>query len=748
MFDPILIVPKRCINDTEIADAYFSSLSTHYLLTIINKTINEYFIAIHPSVALKLIIPQKKEFNAGEKTVKNTLLKAFPFLEKIQSHEQLIETLPFEVYINVYQTYQKLNQEFFLQYSNLQSSVKLQPGQIPSNQLYPLFLFTSDLNDDFIKFPNMDSISKKQDLLSLLYSSLKHLKQKYKKKSKGMEDVFPETCAMMFLIQKLNTLFKFSPFEEHYGLIPAAAEYAKTLEWLVANVLTDFNLAKLDAEEKNAVEKQRIVLTHSVNQLYLEMSEGLVYSEKATLEDLNYAEWCSDKFYAHSFLNKHLELTKILNRPSISDPETLRKNSISRYFLNRTLIEAKRQSFELSFEFLQDFIRTIKSDTIVSDSIGFDRIYLTVFKIQAGLTQSAQKIKFLDLIKETVDIVGKDPKFITYTELQEVIKKAKLNVFVDLLKIELESKNNLIFSYNANTHLISLVVPETHALKKPRNKPKLPSCVDSLQFLRQVNQINLALNLEKIDLNFVNLEQQAKKIAQVIHKTINLKPIVSEIVSPEIKELLKIVETQTITRVLPISQINTESELCEKLAGLLLKETLPEENIPPQRAQKPIEKSEKKLTIPTPVAALAPVPAPIIAARPILAGELGFRNYANHIAIPVYFGLNQKKKSTNTYLVWDKVDKLDEAGEQHFKSLLDERGVDVAKNVNQAGIKIKSPPSQKNNPNFAFIRLKSKSKQYGGMRVFAEFKEQAACLLPEHEGKPVYLYSFGKMKHK
>lgn len=746
MFEKSIILPLDMFNNAFFAKTYFESLSLENHIKIANKLINDFYVSIDPKSALLMIVPQKKQMLEEKQKTKNTLIDLYPRLKTIQTYEQLIQTFNVVELGNIYLNYYKFNTNYFQKINDPSQFQSKKNYTINACQLYPLLVYMNELDDDYIQFPTLNLNPRKQMMLFALHASMQSLKTRLKHNQLDIKSGISDLFALIKLIQKINTILVYSPFKEHYQLTPICTELSKAIEWYLHNIMTEEKINKLSSEEIKIFSIQRALLITSLHTIYLYSSEALTYHSNPSLEELNYAEWCSDKFYADCLTEDYdiLGNTLCKNTSFQFDPsKSKRKDCISRYFLNRSLIEAKRGSYSLSIEYYEDFLKNIGDDPNEYSNGIQERIYLNLIHILPNtIPNPALHKKTLNLLAQTISIRQSTKEFIGFLEFQVFIKETKFNIFINLLKTNLEDKDIIDFKTDHLKQIVDLTISKNCTLKKLTKKRTISDGLNCIHYFTQVNVIKLEINSNGLLLNFDNLYEQTKKIAQVILSSIITPKLITpkteiklplliippvSIQEPEKKSEL-IIETAPVTTSINSTEESTE-KLTKKMAKLMLENPVSEKS-----------KKSRHTTLPI-------LSTPVISA-PLSSKQVGFKLYPNETVIPVYFGLNQKQKSTNTYLVWDKVDNLDKEAEKHFKSMLDESGVDVARNVGDAGVKIHRPPSEKNDPNFAFIRLKSKSKVYGSTRIFAEFKEQTISALPDNEGKPVYLYSFGRARHK
>ncbi len=758
MFEKPIILPLEIFSDASIAKMFFDSLTLREQIKITNKLLNDFYTIIDPQIAIKLILPQKMKLLEANKKIKSQLLLLYPELEFINTHEQLFQKFSHKELKNIYHDYYKFNHAYYESCveDNLSHPDMLKQG-VRLDHLFPLLPYIDTLDDDHIQYPQFVANNRKQSLLFALNASIKQLKSRFKHNPPEFEYFEDHFMPLVKITQKINAMLLFYPPLENCPIVPLCADWCKILEWVLHNVIIKQNIEKLSNDNAQIFTNQRALLITTLDTLYLFTSEKIAYFPSSSLEELNYAEWCSDKFYSKCLSDDHDLLKK-----TFSDKLNLTIDSnwhkqvlIAQYQLNMTIIESKRGSHDSAIEHYEDFLNTIENGTHNNLDGLLDKIFVNLtFLLPRMLANPNQHFSALSILDRSITICQYTEKFSEYNDFQKWIKNTKLDLFSMLLKNHLKDKEHMIFKVDAQKDILEISLSLNYAVKKPNSRKKFPASISGIHYFTQTNQIKLDINLNAMPLKSELLSEQLNVLVPliqqgiIVHKVFELKPknkpslLISkptessastELVIKPLQEIEQKAELIPPCPLLVTSPVASTEELTNKLSKLLLDDSLPEKTEKTKKTEKS-EKSRKahSLTLQTPT-------------RPhvFTAKEIGFKQYPTQTVTPVYFGLNQKKKSTNTYLVWDKVNNLDSGAEQHFKSMLDENGMNVAKNVDDAGVKIHRPPSQKNDPNFAFIRLKSKSKLYAGTRVYAEFKEEAVIA-----GKPIYLYSFGKARHK
>lgn len=757
--------------DNQLNKELFQDLRLDEHLIAINKLLNEHYVNINPAIAIKLIIPQKQKLTKEKSRIFAELVKSFPFLEGIKTFEDFSDPskVPPQLSSNLRKTFYSASVEFHNNVSEQNQSTSVGKDGIAITSLYPLLISPQLLDDDHVQLPTMQIGERKKTLFPLLSTAIAELKLRFKKASCSLQE-FASTglLPLMLLSQKVNALLTFSPHQTHYELVPMLAEFAKTLEWTLTYILTKEKIAELDSQSGTVVKLYKNILTDQLYLLYLYISETIAYHpDNDSLEELNYAEWCSDKFYAyHLFGEDENELRN--NNPikkMTIEPSKHKQKFTARYFLNRTLIEAKRDSLDLAVSYYEDFLDFVESHPTVLPQIEMTRCYSNVALL---LEKSLAKpdpflLQASRLIQRTINILSQKPDFLNYKELFSLAKKTKLNLFSHILGNELR-QSQINSQLNLDQNSITISLSQEVVIKKSQKLKTNPAWLERINFDSQKKIITIILQDASLSLTSSDNFQDVLKFSNYLFRNIQKKQVEKP------KPLPNNVLTTTVTSIVESSVsiekteksstplVTTKPQL-EKSSSL---PTMTVENERTKQNEKINELEEKvsQLTIhngnrsrkkstssPTTTTTKSKKKAEI-KPRHMTAQELGFHQFPDHIVTPIYFGLNQKKKSTNTYLIWNKVPNLSTEAEEHFRKYLDPEGITVAKNIDDSGVKIHRPPSEKNNPLFCFMRLKSKSKKFGGIRVAADFVEKTESLLPENQGKPIYLYALGKVKHK
>ncbi len=620
---------------------------------------------------------------------------------------------------------------------------------ISVQQLYPALVYMHILDDDYVQLPALDLKTKKEYMLETLTTSANLLKNRFKRSDFDMHEFSSHLFAVIKITQKINAMLYYTPCLEKSEIMPMATQWCKTIEWLLRNMMVKEKIDQLSESNAELFIIQRTLLFVALDTLYLYISEKLVYHKDSTLEELNYAEWCVSKVYQYCLSNDQDILKKTFKNRISDEPKGKNQELIARYFLVMAIIESKRGSPETAIEYYEDFLKNQESYPNHESNGLLDRIYVNLtFILPKGLSDPNEYERTLNLLNRSVPICEGLKEFAQFNELRNLIQKTKIDLFSLMLKQNLKDKEKITFKADYLKDSLELTLCNDYQLKKPNNRKKLPVGISHIEYMTKHNILKLHLNLNALPLKFDLLQEQIQIITNLTEQAI-IAPRIS-VPKPKKEPLPCILEASiplspvqetekkaelTITSTTQVIPVNPTDELTEKFTKLILRDPSP-------------EKSIKTHAISTPMPSIPLIPSKPVASTPVTGKQVGFKLYSDQTVIPVYFGFNPKKKSTNTYLVWDKVKNLNSEGEKHFKNMLNETGVEVAENIDDAGVKIHRPPSEKNDPNFAFIRLKSKSKLYGGTRVFAEFKEETTSILPNNEGKKVYLYSFGRTKPK
>lgn len=765
------------------------TLSEH--LMVINKLLNDHYANVNPKVAINLIIPQKQKMLEEKKRIRAQLIENFPALEKIKTFEEFIDPQKIHPILSqhVKQIYFTASTNYYDKVTQQNLSTRVSKESISVASVYPLLICPYLLDDDHIKLPVMEPSERKETVLQLFSLSISQLKLRIKKSTLPLEDfVNTGLLPLMLLSQKVNSFLTFSPQQAHIQIVPILAEFAKSLEWTLTGILAKEKVAKLDDQESQIAKLYTAIITDQLYLLYLYISEVIAYQENSIPEDLNYAEWCSDKFYEYhlfgekDILHKHNILKK---EAEINATKHKQKLSL-RYFLNRTLIEAKRDSLDLSVSFYEDFLSLIEQDPTALQHAEMSRCYACL----ALILKKAQNKPDLfllhtgSLFQRTINILSQKPDFINYRELILLAKKQKFEQFSYILNNALKQYSPIQPQYDLVQNSFTFSLSQDFFIKKSKKMNKNPAWFENVIFDLKKNTITIIIKDTFLSLTSPDNFQDIRTVANYLSRNIQKKQVAqpkpvlkkqSTTVTPvAVTSITENVMAETTTlstihkphseqsppiKLTPVenektTQANQLKELEDKISQLSLKESRDKEKSTPisssisttekikvtsekksdaKKETKSPEKSEKKSE-----------PEPKI----LTAKEVGLTHFPDNIVTPVYFGFNQKKKSTNTYAIWDEVPNLSGEAEDHFKAMLDPRGITVAKNIDDAGVKIICPSGKRNNPLCTFMYAKSRSKLHGSLRIDAKFEEEATSILPENEGQPIFSYVFGKVRHK
>lgn len=750
----------------------FKNLTIKEHLAVMNKLLNDHYVNIYPAVAIKLIIPQKKRLNAEKILVLNSIIEKLPLLENIKTFEEFnyLDSSNPELAHFIRQYFYKACATVHNQISDESEKQPKTGDSIAINSLYPLLISPHLLDDDHIQLPpNMASTERSKIILSLLTESIKELKLICKKSSNFFILDDSAVHSLMLASQKINAILTFSPHEKHYELIPTLETFAKTLEWAIDSSLSQKNIASLNSEDAVSAKGYKALLTYQLNMLYLFISEAITYHPNDSLEELNYAEWCSDKFYAYHLFGKEDIIENLSTKKSacLAPSKHIPKATI-RYFLNRSLIEAKRDSLDLSVSFYKDFIDFVEKDNNNIQYVEMSRCHANLELIlkKSLIKPDLFLLNTAMLFERTIPFFDKTPQFQQYKELHALIKKIKFDLFSYLSVNHFATNNHIELGYNLLENSFTLTLPKDRFIKKVKNLKKNPVWIENINFDSRKNTITFITKEALLPLSSLDDFQEVRSFLNYLSKNIQKKQLEKSkpLPSPSPTPLAKI--TDVVPQAMPVLLVDKPSsvvafspveheisKLEDKFSQVILEETdtrsRKKSSSPTCFSGKEQMKSEKKSTEKRESQSPEKTEKKLHTEPKIFtAKELGFKHFPDHLVTPIYFGLNQKKKSTNTYAIWDKVANLSTEAEEHFKGFLDPQGITVAKNINDSGVKIHRPPSEKNSPLYAFMRLKSKSKNFGSSRIEAIFEEKALSILPENEDKPIYLYRFGNLRRK